>query len=94
LNRRVAKLIGMPLSTRERAILDLERDWWTRPGSKEQAIRGAVKLSPTRYYALLNELIESAEALDYDPLVVLRLRRGRDLRRRARWDGRPMGGAR
>jgi hypothetical protein len=84
----------MPLTTRERAILDLERGWWTQPGSKEQAIRREVKVSPTRYYALLADLIESVEALDYDPLVVRRLRRGRDLRRRARYAPKPVGGSR
>jgi hypothetical protein len=84
----------MPLSSRERAILDFERTWWSLPGPKEQAIRGELELSPTRYYQLLADLIESGEAMDYDPLVVRRLRRLRDRRRRARWEGRPAGGSR
>jgi hypothetical protein len=84
----------MPLSPRERAILDFERTWWSLPGPKEQAIRGELELSPTRYYQLLADLIESGEAMDYDPLVVRRLRRLRDRRRRARWEGRPAGGSR
>jgi hypothetical protein len=84
----------MPLSSRERAILDFERTWWSLPGPKEQAIRHEFDLSPTRYYQLLSDLIESGEAMDYDPLVVRRLRRLRDRRRRARWEGRPAGGSR
>jgi Protein of unknown function (DUF3263) len=84
----------MPLSSRERAILDFERTWWSLPGPKEQAIRAELELSPTRYYQLLADLIESGEAMDYDPLVVRRLRRLRDRRRRARWEGRPAGGSR
>ncbi|GAC1531144.1 MAG: hypothetical protein NVS3B12_06690 [Acidimicrobiales bacterium] len=84
----------MPLSSRERAILDFERSWWSQPGSKEQSIRHQLELSPTRYYQLLADLLDSPDALTYDPLVVRRLRRIRDRRRRARWEGRPVGGSR
>lgn len=82
----------MALSERDRAILDFERSWWTEAGPKEVAIRERFELSPTRYYQVLNELLESADALAYDPLVVRRLRRMRDRRRRARYEGRSAGG--
>lgn len=82
----------MPLSDRDRAILDFERSWWTEAGPKELAIRDRFGLSPTRYYQLLNDLIESADAEGYDPLVVRRLRRLRDRRRKARFEGRSAGG--
>lgn len=82
----------MPLSERDRAVLDLERSWWTLDGSKEDAIRTRLDLSPTRYYQVLNGLLESPEATAYDPLVVYRLRRRRDRRRRARYEGRTAGG--
>ncbi|MDQ1395877.1 MAG: hypothetical protein QOG64_1136 [Acidimicrobiaceae bacterium] len=82
----------MALSERDRAILDFERTWWAEPGPKEVAIRTRFDLSPTRYYQVLNDLLESLEALDYDPLVVRRLRRLRDRRRRARFEGRSAGG--
>ena len=82
----------MPLSERDRAVLDLERSWWTLDGSKEDAIRDRLDLSPTRYYQVLNRLLESSEAIAYDPLVVHRLRRRRDRRRRARYEGRTAGG--
>ena len=81
----------MPLSDRDRSILDFERTWWTLPGPKEVAIREQLGLSATRYYKALAELMESPEADAYDPLVVRRLRLRRDRRRRARYEGRADG---
>jgi len=82
----------MELSPRERAILDFERFAWQLPGPKEAAIRAQLDLSPTRYYELLQRLCDSAAARAYDPLVIHRLRRLRDRRRRARYEGRSAGG--
>jgi uncharacterized protein DUF3263 len=73
------------LDERSRAILDFERGWWQDPGPKEQAIRARLGLSPARYYQLLNRLIDSPEALRYDPMLVRRLRRLRTARRRQRF---------
>jgi hypothetical protein len=81
----------MALTERDQAILDFERTWWTQPGPKEIAIKERFELSPTRYYQVLNELLDSPEAMEYDPLVVRRLRRFRDRRRRARFEGRSAG---
>ncbi len=81
----------MALSARDIAIIDFERTWWLEPGPKEQAIRVRLGLSPTRYYQLLNHLIDRPEAHKYDPLVVRRLRRLRERRRRARFEGRSAG---
>jgi hypothetical protein len=81
----------MALSERDRAILDFERVWWTEPGPKELAIRSRFDLSPARYYQVLGELLQSSDAVSYDPLVVRRLRRLRDRRRRARYEGRSAG---
>ena len=78
------------LTQRDRAILDFERSWWAEAGSKEAAIRDRFELSGTRYYQLLNEIVDLPAALVYDPLVVRRLRRQRDRRRRARFEGRPI----
>ncbi len=72
------------LDDRERGILDFERDWWKFAGAKEQAIRERFDLSSTRYYQLLNELIDSDRALAYDPMLVKRLRRMRAARQRKR----------
>ena len=79
----------MALTERDRAILDFERSWWDEPGPKETAIRERFELSPTRYYEILNELLEDPDAMDHDPLLIRRLRRLRDRRRRQRFEGRP-----
>ena len=50
---------------------------WAEPGPKELAIRERFDLSATRYYQLLGELVDSDDALEYDPLVIRRLRRMR-----------------
>lgn len=81
----------MALSERDKAILDFERSWWTEPGPKETAIRQRFELSGARYYQILGELIDSPDALAYDPLVVRRLRRLRERRRRARFEGSSVG---
>jgi len=77
----------MSLSERERAILDCERSWWQQSGPKEAVIREQIGLSPTGYYRILGALVDSPDARDYDPLVVLRLRRERARRRRERYQG-------
>ena len=72
------------LTDHQRAILDFERQWWRQPGAKEQAIRDNFEISPTRYYQLLNGLIELPQALNYDPTLVNRLLRMRAGATRAR----------
>ena len=72
------------LSEAQRAILAFEKRWWRQAGSKEQAIRDTFGLSATRYYQLLNTLLDNPLALAHDPLVVQRLRRLRASRSRRR----------
>jgi len=72
------------LSERERAILVFERQSWRHAGAKEQAIRDRFELSATRYYQLLNALLDNPAALAHDPVLVGRLRRLRGSRARAR----------
>ncbi|MEU3217451.1 DUF3263 domain-containing protein [Streptomyces sp. NPDC006971] len=69
------------LSDRDRAVLALERRSWAGPGAKERAIREQLGISPTRYYQLLNALLDDRRALEEDPVTVNRLRRVRDARR-------------
>lgn len=79
---------AMELNDRDRAVLDFERGAWGISGPKEAAIRRDLGLSSTRYYQMLNRLIDSRAAYDYDPLLVRRLRRRREQRRRRRILGR------
>lgn len=58
----------------KRAMLDLERQWFSTVGGKEDAIR-ELGLAPVRYYQLLANLITSRTALEYDSVTVKRLRR-------------------
>src|SRR3954451_9996304 len=72
------------LSARDAEILAFERQWWKFAGAKEQAIRDKFQMSATRYYQVLNALIDKPEALAQDPLLVKRLRRLRATRQRNR----------
>ena len=72
------------LTERETAILAFERQWWKYAGAKETAIRDLFDMSATRYYQVLNALIDRPEALEADPLLVRRLRRLRASRQRQR----------
>jgi hypothetical protein len=72
------------LSRRDAEILAFERQWWKFAGAKEQAIRDKFQMSATRYYQVLNALIDKPEALAQDPLLVKRLRRLRATRQRNR----------
>ena len=73
---------GLP--ERDRRILDFERLWWRHAGAKEEAIRSQFSLPAARYYQLLNAVIDTPEAVRYDPMLVRRLQRARDARTSAR----------
>ena len=75
---------GAELSEQQAALLDFEKQWWALPGSKETEIRERFDISPTRYYQLLNALIDSPDALAYDPLLIKRMRRLREMRQKER----------
>ena len=72
------------LTERELEILAFEARWWKHAGAKEQAIRDTFGLSSTRYYQLLNGLLDKPEATEHDPVLVGRLRRLRATRARTR----------
>ncbi|MEU2033028.1 DUF3263 domain-containing protein [Nocardia amamiensis] len=75
---------GNGLSRRDLDILAFERQWWKYAGAKEEAIRELFGMSPTRYYQVLNALVDRNEALAADPMLVKRLRRLRASRQKAR----------
>jgi len=72
------------LSDRDREIIAFERQWWKYAGAKEQAIRELFDMSATRYYQVLNALIDNPAALEIDPMLIKRLLRLRSTRQRAR----------
>ncbi|MFC7341201.1 DUF3263 domain-containing protein [Saccharopolyspora griseoalba] len=72
------------LTDRERGILAFEAQWWKRSGKKDAAIRELFDMSASRYYQLLNTLLDSPAALRADPMLIKRLRKARAARQRAR----------
>jgi hypothetical protein len=73
------------LSERDVRVLAFERGTWRTAGAKEQAIADVLGITATRYYQLLNDLIDRPEALKFDPALVKRLRTQRARRQRIRW---------
>jgi hypothetical protein len=88
-----AQVAGQGLSRREHEMLTFERQWWRQAGAKETAIRDRFDLTPTRYYQVLNALVDRPDALAADPLLVRRLRRLRTARQRTRSSQGPGQGA-
>lgn len=76
------------LDLRDRELLDFEREAWKLRMSKARAIRERFGFSTARYHQLLNRAIDRPQAIEYDPMLVRRLRRIRDARRRKRTAGR------
>lgn len=74
----------VPLSDRDRDVLDFESRWEGHGAAKEEAIRRELALTPARYYQLLERVIDDPDALPHDAVLVHRLRRVRDARRRER----------
>ena len=72
------------LSPRDRRILALERQWFCNAGSKEAEISRQFGMTPTRYFQILNGLIDDPRAMRESPQIVARLRRLRLARRRTR----------
>jgi hypothetical protein len=80
--------VDEPLDERSRDLLDFERESWKLEVPKERAIRERFGFSAARYHQLLGRALEMPQALEYDPMLVRRLHRVRDARRRRRVAGR------
>ncbi|PFG20526.1 DUF3263 domain-containing protein [Serinibacter salmoneus] len=80
----LAEQVTAQLSELEADVLEFERGWWRFAGAKESAIIERFGMSATRYYQVLNTLIDSPAALAADPMLVKRLRRMRAGRHEAR----------
>ncbi len=70
------------LSDRDRRVLDFEGSWWLYPQPKDRAITEYLGMSATRYYQILRRCADDAEALEYAPLTVRRLKHIRKQRLR------------
>jgi hypothetical protein len=77
----------LALTEREQAIIEFEATWWSRDEPRDATIRARFACSEEDYYQELNRLLDHPGALSFDPLVVRRLRRHRERRRRARTHG-------
>ncbi|WP_342395231.1 DUF3263 domain-containing protein [Nocardioides sp. T2.26MG-1] len=75
---------GAELSDVEHAMLAFEQKWWKYAGAKETAVREEFDMPMTRYYQVLNVLIDRPAALAAEQLTVGRLRRLRLRGRRSR----------
>jgi hypothetical protein len=80
-----------PLTERDLAILQFESNWFTLDEDRHDAIRARFACSVEDYNLELNRVIDHPAALNADQLVVRRLRRHRDRRRRALIDGSAAG---
>jgi len=54
------------LSELDKRILAFEQSWWQFPGAKEREILEVFGMPVTRYYQLLNALIDRPEASEFD----------------------------
>jgi hypothetical protein len=76
------------LTAHERSLIDFEREWWMLGEKKNVEIRSRFAMSSSSYYRALHAVTAREEAMSYDPLTVLRLRKRREQARRDRIEGR------
>jgi hypothetical protein len=79
------------LAERDLAILQFEATWFTLDEDRHDAIRARFSCSVEEYNLELNRVIDHPAALLEDPLVVRRLRRHRERRRRQLIEGTAAG---
>lgn len=79
------------LNERELAILQFEATWFMLDEDRHDAIRARFACSAEDYNLELNRVIDHPAAMLADQLVVRRLRRHRERRRRAMIDGAAAG---
>ena len=70
-------------------MIAFEARWFTIDEDRHDTIHARFACSVEDYNLELNRVIDHPAALSIDPLVVRRLRRLRERRRRARIDGTP-----
>ena len=70
------------LTELEQAVLRFEAQMWGHPERKEAQLRQRFGMSSIHYHQLLNQLIDQPGAVAFDPMLVGRLQRRRQSRRR------------
>jgi hypothetical protein len=75
-----------PLGERAAAMIEFEATWFLLGEERHEAIRARFACSVEEYTLELDRVMDHPDALAIDPLVVRRLRRHRERRRRARLD--------
>jgi hypothetical protein len=80
-----------PLSERDMAIIEFEAGWFLLDEDRHDAIRARFGCSVEEYNLELNRVIDHPASMCADPLVVRRLRRTRERRRRQLIDGTAAG---
>lgn len=73
-----------PLTRAQMELLEFERATWASAGRRDAALVERFGHSPIRHAQILNRLIDTPAALEYDAQLVNRLRNLRDQRRAAR----------
>lgn len=77
------------LSDVEERILAFEQQRWKYAGAKASAVLDEFDMTETRYYQVLNALIDRPEAAAHAPTLVARLQRVRRKRQQQRSQHRP-----
>ena len=68
------------LSESELTVLAIERRQFKYSAQKEKLIREKLDLNATRYYQMLNSLLDNPLALAAEPMLINRLRRAQGVR--------------
>lgn len=83
-------MLPMPdLTDLELEVLEFEGLQWRFPAAKQTQILERFEMTETRYFQVVNALIDRPEALAAYPMTVKRLQRLRDGRRAERTARRP-----
>ena len=70
--------VAQARTERIRRVLDFEGRWASHGGAKARAIRAEFGWTTTRYYQVLDAMLDEPDAVRHDPMLVRRLQRIRD----------------
>lgn len=76
------------LTDDERTLLSIEKSFWQYAGIKEQVVRERLGISMVTFYQRLNAMLSDPRTEAAEPVIIHRLQRLRDTRKRSRATGR------